>query len=94
MRGMEVKIIWVCMKQKLIFVGADSNHGQLDHLFAVTMDGVHCKRYVGEVKGGLEFARYGFGEEDTVAGLYAMRQYRKVQKDVIAYIKEQQEMAA
>lgn len=94
MRGMEVKIIWVCMKQKLLFVGADSHQGQMDHLFAVTLDGVHCKRYVGEVKGGLEFARYGFGEEDTVAGLHAMRQYRKVQADVMAYIEEQARMAS
>lgn len=95
MRGMEVNVIWVCMKQKLVFVGADSHNGEVDNVFAVSLDGVHCKRYTAEVKGrDLIVHKYGYGDEDTCSGLFAMRQYRKVQRDVMAYIEEQKRMAS
>ena len=98
MRGTEVNIIWVDMEQKLMFVGATSHAGLVDHLFAVTLDGVHCKRYIAEATNTSEIcviAKFGYeGEDDTVSGLYAMRQYRKVQKDVMAYIEEQARMAS
>ena len=94
-RGLEVNVIWVDTTQRLLFVAADSRFGLLDHLFAVSLDGVHCKRYIAEAKGTNQLIhRFGYDEEDLCSGLYAMRQYRKVKKDVMAYIQEQQTMGA
>lgn len=94
-RGLEVNVIWADAKQGLLFVGADGRFGLTDHLFAVSLDGVHCKRYIAEAKGSDQVIhKFGYGEEDTCSGLYAMRQYRKVQADVIAYIEEQATMGA
>lgn len=69
-------------------------------------NGVHCQAMLVEDKGGhpvetfkhvpddgwnIEIFRWGFGDDhDNCSGLYAMRQYRKVQKDVMAYVAEQE----
>ena len=95
MRGLEVSEILfdsVMMPNTLVVVAEERKTG-FTHLFRVTADGVHCKMHLVE-HGNVEIARYGFGEIDTVSGLWSMRAYRKVQADVIAYVQEQKEMAA
>ena len=95
MRGLEVSEIFydlVLERNTLVVVAKESKTG-FTHLFRVTADGVHCKRHLVE-HGEVEIARYGFGEIDTVSGLWSMRAYRKVQADVMAYVAEQKEMAA
>lgn len=95
MRGLEVEtIFWdgAIERNTLVVVAKERKTG-FTHLFRVSADGVHCKMHLVE-HGKVEIARYGFGEEDTVSGLWSMRAYRKVQRDVMAYVQEQKEMVA
>lgn len=105
MRGIEVTSIAKGFDSDRLVVIAMNAAQNRRHIFSVSPDGVHCKAMLVEDKGGkpvetfkhipdsgwnIEVFRWGFGEQfDNVSGLYAMRQYRKVQKDVMAYVAEQ-----